>query len=126
MIQAIPAESIPQITRVSADTIVLAPHSDSHPIARIIAGNWNEPGQAIPKRPIVITAIRDRHGSIDWLSIHLDGSPARGHVIVGLCDSELAVRVGYVRKIMGRSDTSMLNHWARQIVAAAWGSEAGR
>jgi len=124
MIQAISAETIPQITRVSADTIVVAPHRDYHAIARIIAGDWNEPGQSIATRPIVATAIRARYGDIEWLSIHLDGTPARGHVIVGLCNPDLSVRIAWKpAKAVG---TPALNHFARQIVAAAWPAEVGR
>lgn len=124
MLTKIKSESIPQITRVSADTVVVSPHRDYHAIARIIAGDWNEPGQSIATRPIVATAIRDRYGDIVSLSIHLDGTPARGHVIVGLCNPDLSVRIAWKpAKAVG---TPALNHFARQIVAAAWGSEVGR
>jgi hypothetical protein len=120
MIQTPVAESIPQFERVSADTIVLTQRPEHRPIANIIAQDWNTLGQAIGKRPFVISTIRDRHGDIESLSIRIDGTPARGHVIVGLSDPDLCVRLGHTCKSMGRRDTMLLNHFARQIVAAVW------
>jgi hypothetical protein len=123
MIHPVSGETIPQITRVSADTIVVAPHPENHPVARIIAANWDEPGQSITKRPIVVTAIRDRYGNIEWLSIRVDGTPERGHVIVGLTNPDLAVRI---RLSPAKSKaTAILNAFARKIVAAAWGQGGG-
>ena len=120
MVMANQAESIPQFERVSEDAIVLTQQPEHRKLANIIAMDWDTAGQAIGSRPFVITAIRDRRGNIDRVSIHLDGTPARGHVIVGMCNSDFCIRFGQTRKIMGKRDTMLLNHFARQIVAAAW------
>ena len=126
MIQKIPAESIPQFTRVTPDTVLVIQQPEHRKLARIIAGGWDRAGQSIGTRPFVATAIRARFGAIKGISIHLDGTPHRGLVIVMLTNPPLAVRIDDWRNKMTANQTARLHSFAREIVVAAWPGEEAR
>lgn len=110
---------------VSSDTAILEQRSEYLPIASLIAGGWYVPAQRIAERAFLITAIRNRHRTIERVSIAVDGSPARGLVLVKLTGRELAIRTGDTSKVLTLRETRQLQAFAREIVAAVWGQESG-
>jgi|GEM_PF-2446734 len=109
-----------QFTSVTTDTVLVTQQPEHRKLASIITGDWDRAGQSIGTRPFVATAIRSRYGGICGVSIHIDGTPPRGMVIVTPSDPAIAVRLDNSRKNMSTSQTALLHQFAMEIVAAAW------
>ena len=121
-----PRDRILQLTSITADTVLVTQLSEHRELAGIISGGWDRAGQSIGTRPFVATAIRARFGAIKGISIHLDGTPHRGLVIVMLTNPPLAVRIDDWRNKMTANQTARLHSFAREIVVAAWPGEEAR
>ena len=111
---------IPQFIKVTPDTVLVTQQPEHRELAGIIAGGWDRADQTVNTRPFVATAIRSQYGGICAVSIHIDGTPPRGMVIVTLSNPAIAVRLDNSKKNMSKSHTRLLHQLAVEIVAAAW------
>ena len=115
-----PRDRILQLTSITADTVLVTQLSEHRELAGIISGGWDRADQTINTRPFVATAIRSQYGGIYAVSIHIDGTPPRGMVIVTLSNPAIAVRLDNSKKNMSKSNTRLVHQLAVEIVAAAW------
>jgi hypothetical protein len=115
-----PRNKIPQFIKVTPDTVLVTQQPEHRELAGIIAGGWDRADQTINTRPFVATAISSQYGGIYAVSIHIDGTPPRGMVIVTLSNPAIAVRLDNSKKNMSKSHMRLLHQLAVEIVAAAW------
>ncbi len=95
----------------------ISPHEDQAAVRRLIARDWDRPGQNVEQRNLLFMHVRDERGHLTHVLIGLSGSPWRGLALVPMSDNALAVRVGFAAEVYTEAETSALRALARRAIA---------
>ena len=95
----------------SVEPIVVAPNANQVKIRRLIAQDWDRPGQSIDTRRLVVMPIIDKIDRITHCIIAIDGTPWRGMALVSMLDDERAVRTSHTTMILSQRETRTLRQY---------------
>ncbi|MEZ6038897.1 MAG: hypothetical protein R3C20_00225 [Planctomycetaceae bacterium] len=107
----------PQVEWHSETKILVRPSAFTFPVARLIAMDWNTPGQKISERPLILNRIQGQWNLVDGVvTVHIDGTPPRGLCVVDIESDEPVLRCSHSSVVMNRRDSKEIRDFVRTVL----------